>query len=124
MGESVITMRAARAYRDAGIRYGLYRAMFIGSVILMVFGIIPFGIGLFERIDWLVNITCLLEGIPMAVMIQSNVMMEFPHCPEISKEDIQAMRALGITDSVICKAFDASILSLHRENESEEGPNA
>lgn len=110
MEETVITLRAARAYRNAGICYGLYRTMFIGSVILMVFGIVPFGLELFMGIDWLVKATCVLEGIPLAVMILSNAMMEFPHSPEITEEDIEAMHALGIPDSVIRKAFDASIL--------------
>lgn len=37
--ETVITLRAARAFRDTGIRYGTHKTMFIGSAILMVFGL-------------------------------------------------------------------------------------
>lgn len=42
MSKTVITLRSAKVFRDAGIRYGLYRTMFVGSAILMVFGAIPF----------------------------------------------------------------------------------
>ena len=51
MNETVITLRAAKAFRDAGIRYGLYRTMFVGSAILMVLGVIPFGLGVFTGTD-------------------------------------------------------------------------
>lgn len=117
MGETVITLRAAKAYRDAGIRYGLYRTMFVGSVILMAFGIIPFGLGVLMGIDWLVKVTCVLEGIPLVVMILSNGMMEYPHSPEISEEDIERMHDLGIPEPVVRNALDASILPLRREKE-------
>ncbi len=119
MAETVITLRAARAYRDAGIRYGLYRTLFVGSVILMVFGTIPFGLGVFMGIDWLVKTTCVLEGIPLVVMILSNAMMEFPHSPEITEEDIEAMHALNVPESVIRNTIDASIPHLCRESECE-----
>ncbi len=119
MDDTVITLRAAKAYRDAGIRYGLYRTMFIGSVILMVFGVVPFGLGIFMENGWMIKITCALEGIPLFVMILSNAMMEFPHSPEINEEDIEAMHALNIPDAVTRNTIDASIPHLCRESECE-----
>jgi hypothetical protein len=109
MAETVITLRAARAYRDVGIRYGLYRAMFVGSAILMVFGLIPFGLGVFTGTDSLIKFSVALEGIPAVVMILSNGMMEYPHSPEITEEDVDGMHDLGIPGSVIQCALDASL---------------
>ena len=118
MAETVITLRAARAYRDAGIRYGLYRTMFIGSVILMVLGLIPFGLGVFTGTDSLIKFSVALEGIPAVVMILSNGMMEYPHSSEITEQDIDGMLELGIPESVIRGAIDAS-LPVIKEKEKE-----
>lgn len=118
MEETVITLRAARAFRNAGIRYGLYRTLFIGSVILMVFGVVPFGLGIFMENGWMIKTTCVLEGIPLVVMILSNAAMEFPHSPEITEEDIEAMHTLNVPEPVIRNALDASIFQL-TESKSE-----
>lgn len=123
MGKTVITLRSAKAFRDAGIRYGLYRTMFVGSAILMVFGAIPFGIGVFTGTDSLIKLSVALEGIPLVVMILSNGMMEYPHSPEITKEDIDEMHDLGIPEPVIHSTLDAS-LPVIMDKEMEASPDA
>ena len=109
MSETVITLRSAKAFRDAGIRYGLYRTMFVGSAILMVFGFIPFGLGVFTGADWLINLSVALEGIPAVVMILSKGMMKFPHLPEITEVDVEKMDDLGIPDVVILNSLNESV---------------
>lgn len=123
MSKTVITLRSAKAFRDAGIRYGLYRTMFVGSAILMVFGVIPFGLGVFTSTDWLIRLSVALEGIPAVVMILSTGMMEYPHSPEITEDDIDGMHDLGIPEPVIHSALDAS-LPVIMEKEMEASSDA
>ena len=119
MNETVITLRAAKAFRDAGIRYGLYRTMFVGSAILMVLGVIPFGLGVFTGTDSLIKFSLALEGFSAVMMILSNGMMEFPHSPGISEEDVVLMHKLGIPEPVIRGAIDVSWpVILEKETES------
>jgi hypothetical protein len=109
MSETVITLRSAKDYRDAGIRYGVYRTMFVGSAILMVFGIIPFGLGFFTGTDSLIKFSLALEGIPAVVMILSNGMMKFPHLPEITEVDVEKMDDFGIPEAVIRNSLNESV---------------
>lgn len=107
--ETVITLRAARAFRDAGIRYGIHKTMFIGSSILMIFGLIPLGIGVFNDIDELVKLMLLGEMSAFTILLLAHAVVVFPHSPEISDEDVENMVALRIHEAVIRSSLDSSL---------------
>lgn len=109
MRKTVITLRAAKAFRDAGIRYGMHKAMFIGSAILMVFGLIPLVIGVFNDIDGLVKLILLGEMSAFTILLLAHAAVVFPHSPEISDEDVENMVALRIPEAVIRSALDSSL---------------
>ncbi|MCD2452030.1 MAG: hypothetical protein Q8K07_15895 [Methylicorpusculum sp.] len=116
--ETVITLRATRAFRDAGIRYGMHKTMFIGSAILMVFGLIPLGIGVFNGIDGLVKLMLLGEMSAFTVLLLAHAAVVFPHSPEITEDDVENMAALRIPEAVIRSSLDSS-LPVANESTSE-----
>lgn len=107
--ETVITLRAARVFRDAGIRYGMHKTMFIGSSILMIFGLIPLGIGVFNDIDELVKLILLGEMSAFIILLLAHAVVVFPHSPEITEDDVENMAALRIPEAVIRSSLDSSL---------------
>lgn len=107
--ETVITLRAARVFRDAGIRYGMHKTMFIGSAILMVFGLIPLCIGVFNGIDGLVKLILLGEMSAFTILLLAHAVVVFPHSPEITEDDVENMAALRIPEAVIRSSLDSSL---------------
>jgi hypothetical protein len=116
--ETVITLRATRAFRDAVIRYGMHKTMFIGSAILMVFGLIPLGIGVFNGIDGLVKLMLLGGMSAFTVLLLAHAAVVFPHSPEITEDDVENMAALRIPEAVIRSSLDSS-LPVANESTSE-----
>ncbi len=116
--ETVITLRATRAFRDAVIRYGMHKTMFIGSAILMVFGLIPLGIGVFNGIDGLVKLMLLGGMSAFTVLLLAHAAVVFPHSPEITEGDVENMAALRIPEAVIRSSLDSS-LPVANESTSE-----
>jgi hypothetical protein len=107
--ETVVTLRAARAFRDAGIRYGMHKTMFIGSAILMVFGLIPLGIGVFNGIDGLVKLMLLGELSAFTVLLLAHSVVVFPYSPGITEDDVENMVGLRIPEAVIRSSLGSSL---------------
>lgn len=108
---TLITIRSAEAWRDAGIRFAYLKAGIIGALALLI----PISIFLL----WIlqkpqehdIGSVWLMLGLVLALMVSIALCarsMEFPHFPRMTLEELEIMRVeMGIPAHVFKQTHDS-----------------
>lgn len=108
---TLITIRSAEAWRDAGIRFAYLKAGIIGALALLI----PISIYLL----WIlqkpqehdIGSVWLMLGLVLALMVSIALCaraMEFPHFPRMTLEELEIMRVeMGIPAHVFKQTHDS-----------------